>query len=840
MTSKDTERLVRLLRAGRQHDLSATTRETIRAWLLAALDRDDVSARPAAPAPRGETVNGPKPGAKAQAVQEPLLAASPEQLELRIRQMAQAEAPWVELRPLALDLLAKRPTREVAARLTELVFLSGSSEDAAELLGRGRQLAGEDFYRLVHPAVRGHLTLRLWRDEQMGGLVTLLFRDRDEDYLIPLERLCVFASLASGKDPATPYMYFRRFKLALKEAAREWGEAVGLAEPAIMLAAGRLAVTLGHGAEAQEILSEIPEHAAEREDALRLLLNIAAAKNRAGMSHYAELLVAESDPAGRLRLMADFLAATRGLGGFRDQNRPALNELLSDPRAWLTAEPEVLATLSQLLVANRDLEPLLPNLFELFRQQATRFDSPQVEQAIWEGPASANAATPRDRYWRGVALLHHYVACGTAAEAKLWEARELVEASRRRLEQPAPFAWRDLHKAAYAWASRSHYLLEPDRVRMLEQLRVAVEGSQVAVSDVEEYLRHAEAPPVSVLDGLQELIATKNAPALEAKVILKRAAQSHLTNADLSRLWHLANARKDADLAWRVATVLHSRQALASSVRHAWEISGEKRAHYPLQTLSQTVLERCLRGLPQQAARLGHAVAHIGPLLPELLAILDPGASIARVAAPPADSVEANVEKALAAVPWLGAAKRRYRFSQDAAAGATSLPAFAQVLPANPWSILVARLSERFGCNAFGYRLSRLAGQIEGLIPRLASRQDMRRHSGKVAKWLKDLTPAQRSAWQDLATLARSMTDGEAADALAVLVTRLATIILPNHLMALTSLHAMRAPVSLVWGLETFLLGETYSELRRQQGLANRVLVPNSLQRLAEVHAEVR
>jgi hypothetical protein len=49
----------------------------------------------------------------------------------------------------------------------------------------------------------------------------------------------------------------------------------------------------------------------------------------------------------------------------------------------------------------------------------------------------------------------------------------------------------------------------------------------------------------------------------------------------------------------------------------------------------------------------------VGPLLPELLAMLDPGASVARLAAPPADSVEAKVERALAALAWLPAPKRR-------------------------------------------------------------------------------------------------------------------------------------------------------------------------------------
>lgn len=60
-------------------------------------------------------------------------------------------------------------------------------------------------------------------------------------------------------------------------------------------------------------------------------------------------------------------------------------------------------------------------------------------------------------------------------------------------------------------------------------------------------------------------------------------------------------------------------------------------------------------------------------------------------------------------------------------------------------------------------------------------------------------------------------------------------MIYQNHFMALTSLQAMRAPVGILWDLETFLLGESYSDVRTKLQSQNRVLVPNALKRLTTI-----
>lgn len=824
------EQLARLMRLSRDSELSEATRLTIKAALLKALSPDE---------PRS-----PELVSKPQALAEPVVTRSAavfepglrtvQQLELRLRQLVEGDQTFEAMEAPALEMFALKPTAATAARIVELAFLRGTDAEIEALIIRFKNQA-KDFYRLMHAAVRAHLIARLWRSGSADTLATLVFRDRDEDYLQPIERLFVFHSMRTAPDHATPYIYFRRYRRELLDAVQSLGVHVGLTPSSFLLTAGKMAAELGYEADARELLEQIGPESTEHDEALRLLLDVAVERNKAGRSHYSEQLLQQAEPQTRLQLISQFLSATRGLGGFRDKNRPALNEILKAPLEWITNEAEHWSTLSEVLCANRDLDPLLPNLFEVFRAHALRFFGPVLDAALWQGPLGMHAENPRDQYWRGIALVHHYVNCGPTAEAYLWEARELIAKAKKDWRASLPYSWKEIHKATFSWVSKNHYVLETDRMRLLDQLRVAVDTDLVAINDIEEYVNKAEQPPVQVLHALEAVASAKGAFTLAFRLILKQAAQSHLTNSNIDKLWTFANERKDSDLAWRLATVSHARQVLSAPVRHAWEISGEKRARYIFQTPDKTMIEHCLKGFNSRASRLAYASLHIGQVLPELLAILDPGVATMRISAPPADSVEAQVDKALMAVPWLKASKRRFRFSFEGGTSGTSLPAFMQVLPANPWSILVARLADRLGVNAWAWKLSYLHAQVIDLIPRLASRQDLRRHSGKVAKWLKDLSPEQRAAWQDLALLSRAMEDDKAQEALACFLCRLATVVYQNHYMALTSLQAMRAPASVIWDLENFLLSESYTDIRLKLQSQNRVLVPNALQRLTSI-----
>lgn len=755
-----------------------------------------------------------------------------EAVELEVRTKVHEDAPWHEIKPLAFELLKISRSPESGARILELAFLKGNSEDVLLTMEAARYYA-DGFYAHIHDAVRAHLVARLWRDGTAEFLANILYQQRNEDYLQPIERLFIFFSMNQTEDLTTPFLYFRKYKEGLVSAVDSVGQLLGILPGRFFMTVAKLAGSLGYDEEARRALEEIKPGDDEFEEALRLSLEVRAENQRMGNSEYRSTLLGQHDPMKRLGILKGYFAATRSLGGFRDRNRPALNELIANPFEYFGPSCEQVEDVSRLLVENRDLEPLLPNILEIYHSSALRFSKPEDDRALWSPFLKIHSSKPRDLYWQGVALLHHYAQGGSKHEQYLWEAKEKIELAKESWRHPLPFSWNELHKSVTAYVAKSIYITESDRKSLRTQLRVSGEIDMVTVKDIEKYIEENQSRPLFVVEKMQTLAAEKNAHKLEVDLILAKSKETHLVNEDLNRIWQLGCSSSNNDLSWRAATVLQSRGSLKPSVKHAWDISGEKRQSYPLQSVPRQIADLCFKGFSRVEMRLCYAVLEVGPLLPDLLALLDPNVRISKPLSPVAGSSEASIEKLLNATDWAPSNKRLYHFGFHGRK--TGIPGFIQILPANPWSCLVGRLSERLGINSWGWSLSHLSTQISDLIPRLASRQDLKRQSSKVAKWLRALTPEQRAAWQDFAQLARVLEDEEAKNVLGVFVCQLATAILQNNALALSSLQAMRAPVNVIWRFESWLLSDTYSKLRQRMGTQARVLVPNSLRRIPSI-----
>lgn len=144
------------------------------------------------------------------------------------------------------------------------------------------------------------------------------------------------------------------------------------------------------------------------------------------------------------------------------------------------------------------------------------------------------------------------------------------------------------------------------------------------------------------------------------------------------------------------------------------------------------------------------------------------------------------------------------------------------------------RLGVRLGCAAWGWSVTFLHQQLEGLVPRLAQGQEARL-PGKVGKWLRSLSPEQRKSWYDLITYSGRIREERGVELLGFMLMRLALIMNQNHYQAITSLHTMRAPVSMLRSLENFILSPEYSQIRRKQETNSKVPVPLALLKLPTI-----
>ena len=131
------EQLARLYRSSLGEGLTASTRALLKRLLLEELQATPSVVTP----PSAEAVRPPPPMApsvaaaeaqrgRAETVVHPLLVPpvpSSEQLDMRLRQLVDADAPWSALEPVAMALYKKRRDAEAAARVLELAFLSATA-----------------------------------------------------------------------------------------------------------------------------------------------------------------------------------------------------------------------------------------------------------------------------------------------------------------------------------------------------------------------------------------------------------------------------------------------------------------------------------------------------------------------------------------------------------------------------------------------------------------------------------------------------------------------------------------------------------------------------------------
>lgn len=812
--------LARLMRVSGEVGLSAETRSMIGDTLESLLDDESDRVVGASFVPKSPTA--------------PVVVTRPdeadwEQCGLMIRHLVQADASWAVLNPWVRRLMALRPHSAVAANAVELAFLAGTGAEIEALVEelRARRV---DFWFDVRPEVRSPLLVGLWRERRVECVAQRIFEARDDARLTAVERLLVYYSLQRASDPSAPFLYYGRHEKAIHDAIRRFGAQLGLSPNRFLIAVARVALDAGDHDAARRVAERVPAEAAERDEALRLLLDIATDKGFQTREGCVQQILEEKDGARRVDMMRGLLAKTRELGGVRDRSRPAVNHLLASVNQWLAPRPDTWRSWSRAVVEFRDLERLLPDLFETFVTNALVFHTPDMDRAIWDAASEMPAdGTPRERYWKGVGTLHRYMASSSFDEALLWEARDLIMTAAAMAPIPVPHDWSKIHAATGRALAKCPRIVEKEREAIQVVLRVAAPPADVTLEHVEAYLERNRAPSSAVMAILEDFCRRDRRNArFERAIIDCRSRERRYSNAELGRAWNIACGSESFDEAWRAASILHARVALHPALVPAWEVSGEKRREYVFTTVTDVDARVCLYDFAPDMARFCGALMVVGPALTELIAVLDPR-HVARRVSWTSRGLETDVTKAMDRAGWIASDRRRYRFGLDADAPDGHLrPPFAQSLPSNTWSFVVAEIAERMGLFAWRWNAPYLASLIEEMIPGIRDKHDVVGRPGKIARWMRGLSPTERAAWNDTQRLARSMDETPVAEALAVFVARLATLTYQNHFQALTSIHAMRAPLAVTRGLERWIMSPEYGKLRARLG--TRVVMPVPLE----------
>ncbi|MBF0443884.1 MAG: hypothetical protein HQK54_18390, partial [Oligoflexales bacterium] len=582
-------------------------------------------------------------------------------LELKIRRLVEIRAPWNQVKQAADELYALEPTARVSAKIMELVLLTGSSEQVASALKMYSEKT-IDFYPMIQPELRSYIVTKLW-SENNTGILDIFLKDPDEK-LLPVELLYIFWQAYRNKKYEKAFRLFQSRRKQLEQATVQFSEKLKLSLGRLLLSAGRLAIHFEYDVIAMDILNQIGKESPEYNEALELLLKVRMDVDENGNTPYTRKLLENHEWRERIKLFYEFFATSRRLGPVKDRNRGSLNDLMKDPLKWVPSIPEAWAAMSQVIADHSDLEHLVPNILNIYRDNALKFHPAMHDIALWSPLIDIKTSDPhRDVYYGGIASLHLFLSKSGSQDEHLWKAFDMIENAKNCWGRALPLDWQTLHKAAYQWVSKTPQYMEHQRKSLLRKLLMATAASNISTEDIKEYIEAEDTANYKILRRIEEIAKLKREPLLEMKVIEKRASLTNYTNSDLDVLWKIASSNNLNDLSWRILTVLKSRNKLHKMAHHPWAISGEKRNEYSLFAPRYEFAARIMQDFKNEEYKFLTSVLTIGPLIPELLSILDEKSKSFKPRQCPAADIWEQVEKFLDRVTWLPRPRRLYSYS---------------------------------------------------------------------------------------------------------------------------------------------------------------------------------
>ena len=348
---------------------------------------------------------------------------------------------------------------------------------------------------------------------------------------------------------------------------------------------------------------------------------------------------------------------------------------------------------------------------------------------------------------------------------------------------------------------------------MVSQLQLAAPDSKIKIRYCESYLSKVKSPSYKTLERLLKIAKMKESPSLIQSVISCFLKYAYLRNSDLKTLWHISTSYRQYDLAWRVATILESRRALPAKIHYPWTVSGEKRSIYPVVHICRDDAAIAAKGFENSVARACMALTIVGYKIPDLLVALDSKLSFVKITIPPANSIEEDLLEAIKKIDWLTFPEKRVGKVINKHMGA-SLPPFVKSLPSNRWAVLLSMMSEVTGFTAISGDMTKLQRIVETVSSSIGTKAGTKFLKNSASKWLKTLTPSERTAWAEMNQILRRVDPVKLELAIGKFLVRLSTLISPSHYEALNSLQSMNTSLSYLRDLENFIIDEDYTNFR--------------------------
>lgn len=812
-----------LTRISRWHGLSDEAMAFVRSELLASLGLES------SPADVPATVaNVPSLNENTMPLSDQEPSTDDSQIGAQIRHLVSSGAPWHVIFSLMWSDYKKNPNLIKAARILETAFVEASPSETIQIFAQLMTSGQKGFYWYLHPSLRDFI-IEHAPQQYLDQLYWTIAKEKDDAKLSGIEMTYIFLRVATSSDKTAAWMYFRRHQERILSSFTRTRH-FGMTREQLIFRSGELALSLGYSSDAKDLFGKLPQGTDEREVALQLMLRFESSTvDRERNSYFIQIENSRSWEE-RLALITSFCETTRRLGGHADPNRSALDLLVKSLLKWIPKNPEAWRAAGDFIVRNRDLIDLLPSLFQPLLDQSVIFHGPDIDGALWNASQNIKPTNTKESNIHAVALLHKYVTNPRLGEDLLWSSHDtmkLLEASRITL----PWSWRDLIKTARQWINESTILAERDRKRAAAALRLATEGSFANKDTIESYLAHCTSiPEILLIDIARNALASNNAEFALA-MLTRTGLKRHFTNNQLFQMWNLATQSKSPDLAWRIATVLVSRDVLPESIKSSWDISGEHRSQYQASALSEQDISAALIELSVEGKKLILALCTVGAKINELALMSEPGSHNT-----PGLSGSSVPEKAI-----IGALKESTVLSKASKSiieltGIHMIPEvaapFAQAIITSPWLFAFRAITERLSINSWGWNIEILRKNAKTVLP-FIGRDATGKSSAKVNKWLSSLTSSERSAWNDLLVCTQDTNHDLLVIEIVKFACRLAVILYPSHLNALKTAQQLRPTLEILRDLEWFVMSDALTSVRKRQGTAARIAIPDSIKKIS-------
>ena len=747
------------------------------------------------------------------------------QHEETVRRLIENGESWGKLKPVLLDWWRVAPSPILAGKIVELTYLNAGTTEISDILNVISKKS-EGFWKEVHPAVRTQIISEMPADN-MKSVVSYLAQHALEYWLLPIERLTAFATLVKAKMQSETFELYSKFESTLIDACINFGVKVSVPKGWVYLNAAKAAVDCGFKGEAIKYLKNILPDDKFYQTAAKLVLSLEADEKNFLKSEIASHLLGLDSWAEREEALRVYLGRVRTDEGNSFEIIPILNTIFAKSSIISVQDPVTLNKYVKLCLEHVDLVNVIPNIIAPIKHNILNFHARAIDGAIWQNVLSPEFEAIGDN-WRAVALVHRFVIGGPRYESSLFKAYDIFKPDQDQNQFPIGLDFELLKEAAVSHIAKCGYLSIDEKELMVAQLNLTNEDDNVKIRQCEEYIARIERPTYQTLERLLRIAKKKESPSLIQSVVTCFSKHAYLRNSDLKTLWNLSTAYKQYDNAWRVATVLESRAALPTAIHYPWTVSGENRKVYPVSQIDDADLELCLDGIDEMSSRACMALLSIGHKIPELVACIDEKLPVYRLQTPPEGSHEFSVLKEVSKISWFKIPSKRAGRGSNKTIG-TEIPAFAQVLPANRWSSLVSLLMDSLGVSSINADFAKLARYAETVAASIGTRSSQRISKTAASKWVKSLSPVERTAWHDLYNILRKVDPVKLEASVMKVVVRMATLLIPAHFEALTSLQNMKCSLSYLRDLENFILSEEYTQYRSKYNFISKVPVPDDI-----------